>query len=80
MQLQTFFVCLSGLLGEAPPSLKTHRLPKKKELGDVCLLWQRRWTARRKKDGGKKDWEDPLLLRSGAPSPAGQLAMPSATA
>lgn len=46
----------------------------------MCLLWQRRWTARRKKDGGEKDWEDPLLLRSGAPSPAGQLAMPSATA
>lgn len=33
-----------------------------------------------KKDGGEKDWEDPLLLGSGAPSPSGELAMPSATA
>lgn len=36
--------------------------------------------AKKKKDGGEKDREDPLLLESGAPSPSGQLAMPSATA
>lgn len=83
MQLQTFFVCLSGLLEEAPPSLRTHRFPQKKRKKNGWVMrsfcsngggWQK------KKDGGEKDQEDPLLLGSGTPSPSGQLAMPSATA